>query len=493
MLPGTICERKGQHDLVRALALLGPECLRKIRCFIVGEAETPLPYSKELHAIADSLPAAVKERLCIFRVTSEIFKFYKVADIVVCTSKIESFPRVILEAMAFDLPILTTPVFGIQEQVQQGVNVLFYPPGDHDALANALESLIRDEDMRRRFSENSKYVLHQLETFDEMVAGYETLFTEAYLSFGPRARMPESIHTYKAKNSSKQWPIRKVSFLTSYKDENSQRFRVYNLIDELTRHGIECAVIKEDCPGSLDRVLDSDVLVAFRVEYSSNVRRILDACRCEGVPTIFDVDDLVFEPESARLMQGLSALGKADRTKAVEGLRRLRETLLACDYATCTTKALAGRIERLGKPCFVISNTINRRQFDLARDIRKSGNRIDDSRIRIGYYSGTKTHEKDFMEVSDALYEVMQKNPRVEFHLVGVLDIDPKFSVFGERIIRQPLMDYLEMLRYLAGMDINLAPLEMNNIFTACKSELKIFESALLGIPTVASATESYA
>jgi glycosyltransferase involved in cell wall biosynthesis/GT2 family glycosyltransferase len=493
LLPGTICERKGQHDLVRALALLGPECLGKIRCFIVGETESPLPYSKELHAIADSLPAAVKERLSILPVTSEIPKFYKAVDIFVCTSKIESFPRIILEAMAFDLPIVTTPVFGIQEQVQQGVNALFYPPGDHGALAKALESLITDEGMRRRFSENSKYVFRQLQTFDEMVAEYETLFREAYLSLGPRARMPECIDIYRAKNSPRQSPIRKVSFLTSYKDENSQRFRVYNLVEELTRHGVECAVIKEDCAGSLDRVLDSDVLVAFRVASSPNVHRILDACGRAGVATVFDVDDLVFEPESADLLHGLSALGKADRIKAVERLQRLRQTLLACDYATCTTKALAGRIEHLGKRCFVIPNTINRRQLELAREIRKSGKRADDSRIRIGYFSGTKTHERDFMEASDALYELMEKNRRVDFHLVGILDLDPKFSAFGKRIIRQPLMDYLEMLRYLAGMDINLAPLEMNNIFTACKSELKIFESALFGIPTMASATESYA
>jgi SAM-dependent methyltransferase len=164
-----------------------------------------------------------------------------------------------------------------------------------------------------------------------------------------------------------------------------------------------------------------------------------------------------------------------------------------CDYATCTTRALCKRIELLGKKCSVVPNTINKCQFELAQEIKGANRATDGTKVRIGYFSGTRTHDKDFMEVSDALYEVMGKNPIVKFHLVGILDLDPKFLTFGKRIVRQPLMDYIEMQRYLAGMDINLAPLEMNNAFTAGKSELKIFEAALLGIPTVASATDSYA
>src|SRR6185369_9352566 len=426
-------------------------------------------------------------------ITDEIFKYYKAADIFVCTSRIESFPRIILEAMAFDLPIITTPVFGIQEQVQEGVNALFYNPGEHKALAKALERLIEGGSMRRHFSKNAPFVLRQLGSFDEMTTAYATLFREAYFSAGPKALMPEAITVNKATNSAAAGSIRKITFLTSYKDENSQRFRVYNLIEGLTEVGVACAVIKEDFSGSLDGVLDSDLLVAFRVGASDNVRRIFDEFKRSSIPLVFDVDDLVFEPESADLLHGLSTLGETDRLKAIEGIKRLRETLLLCDYTTCTTMALAERIELLGKSCFVIPNTINKTQFELAQELKSLTPKNDGLKVRIGYFSGTRTHEKDFLEVSEALFEVMNNNPDVEFHLVGILDLDKKFAEFGDRIVRQPLMGYLEMLRYLAGMDINIAPLEMNNVFTACKSELKIFEAALLGIPTVASATDSYA
>jgi len=493
LLPGTICERKGQQDLVRALELLEPHCLQKVKCFIVGDWQSQFPYNKEFHALVDGLPSELKKRLTVLPITAEIFKYYRAADIFVCSSSIESFPRIILEAMAFNLPIITTPVFGIQEQVQEGVNALFYNPGDHKALAKVLSCLITDDDMRRRFSENAVYVLRQLENFAEMAQAYATLFSEAYLSCGPIAQQTEAISVYKAINSATAGPLKKITFLTSYKDENSQRFRVYNLIEGLTAVGIACAVIKEDFGGSLDGVLDSDLLVAFRVEASANVRRIGEEFRRIGVPLVFDIDDLVFEPESAELLYGLATLPEADRITAIERIKRLRETLLWCDFATCTTKALAERIELLGKSYFVIPNTINKSQFELAQELKSLTPKNDGLKVRIGYFSGTKTHEKDFLEVSEALFAVMSNNPDVEFHLVGILDLDKKFAEFGDRIVRQPLMGYLEMLRYLAGMDINIAPLEMNNVFTACKSELKIFEAALLGIPTVASATDSYA
>ena len=493
LLPGTICERKGQHDLAHALELLDPDCLKKIRCFIVGDWQTREPYNQELREMAASLPAETKDRLTILPISAEIFKYYKAADIFICSSRIESFPRIVLEAMAFNLPIITTPVFGIQEQVQEGVNAVFYNPGDCPALANAMERLIKDDGLRRRFSENAVFVLRQLENFDEMTESYATLFKEGYLSDGPKALMPEAIAVYRAMNSKTTGSIRKVTFLTSYQDENSQRFRVYNLIEGLTEAGVECAVLKEDFDGILDSVLDSDLLVVFRVGASEHVRHIIGEFKSNGIPTVFDVDDLVFEPESADLLHGLTTLGRGDKQKAVEGFERLRQTLLLCDYATCTTKALAKRIEPLGKRCFVISNTINEKQFELAQKLKSAKKKTGDAKVRIGYFSGTRTHDKDFREVADALYKVMAANPQIEFHLVGILDLDSKFSKFGERIVRQPLMDYFKMLRYLAGMDINLAPLEMNNVFTACKSELKIFEAGLVEVPTVASATDSYA
>ncbi|MEG4577666.1 glycosyltransferase [Microcoleus sp. N3A4] len=180
LLLGTVCERKGQQDLVKALSLLPDKWHNKIRCFIVGDR--PSIYSNKLAELVGELPEELRQRVTVVPETGETGKYYKAADIFVCTSRVESFPRVILEAMACDLPIVTSPVFGIKEQVRPGINGLFYTPDRPDELVAALISLLEDKSLRQQLAGNAKYVLDSLNTFEEMTQAYAEIFWEAYFS-----------------------------------------------------------------------------------------------------------------------------------------------------------------------------------------------------------------------------------------------------------------------------------------------------------------------
>ncbi|MGB3265620.1 MAG: glycosyltransferase [Microcoleus sp.] len=180
LLLGTVCERKGQQDLVKALSLLPEKWHNKIRCFIVGDR--PSIYSSKLADMVAQLPSELRQRVTVVPETGEAGKYYKAADIFVCTSRIESFPRVILEAMACDLPIITSPVFGIKEQVRPGINGLFYTPDRPDELVAALMSLLEDKSLRQQLAGNAKYVLDSLNSFEEMTQAYAEIFCEAYFS-----------------------------------------------------------------------------------------------------------------------------------------------------------------------------------------------------------------------------------------------------------------------------------------------------------------------
>lgn len=175
---GTVCERKGQHDLAYALSEIPLELVSKIKIFIVGDRKSE--YSSELHRIVGSLKEEIKSKIKIIEETKNIERYYAASDIFVCTSRIESYPRVIQEAMAFDLPIITTPVFGVKEQVQNNVNGLFYEPGDISKLTELIVSLLRHKEERDKLSNNASYVLGSLKDFDEMVEGYLNVFQEAY-------------------------------------------------------------------------------------------------------------------------------------------------------------------------------------------------------------------------------------------------------------------------------------------------------------------------
>jgi len=181
LLLGTVSDRKGQLDLVKAIELLGEDIISKMTFDIVGDRRT-LKYSTILHSEIKKLPASKQKRIRVFDETPDVYKHYLSADIFLCTSRLESFPKVIQEAMYFQLPIITTPVFGIIEQVRDNVSALFYSPGDTKYLKHLIELLFSDKELRERLGSNAKISLDIMPTLDEMGSEYEMLFKEAFLS-----------------------------------------------------------------------------------------------------------------------------------------------------------------------------------------------------------------------------------------------------------------------------------------------------------------------
>lgn len=79
----------------------------------------------------------------------ELLAHYGQADIFCLPSFAEGIPVVAMEAMAMELPVVTTRIMGIPELVEDGTNGLLVPPGRADALTDALERLVRAPDERR--------------------------------------------------------------------------------------------------------------------------------------------------------------------------------------------------------------------------------------------------------------------------------------------------------------------------------------------------------
>ncbi|MGH9760014.1 MAG: glycosyltransferase family 4 protein, partial [Blastocatellia bacterium] len=181
---GSICERKGQLDIIGAVAAMDDETVRRIRWFIIGDR--PHPYSTDLHAAWEALDVARGQRLTIVPETPDVAIYYSAADVFVCTSRVESFPRVILEAEAAGLPIVTTPAFGIAEEVFVDHNAIFIGPGDVAGLAGAVSSLVAAPTLRRRMGAMSRTVLDIITDYNSMVEAYADVFREAWLSGKPR-------------------------------------------------------------------------------------------------------------------------------------------------------------------------------------------------------------------------------------------------------------------------------------------------------------------
>jgi glycosyltransferase involved in cell wall biosynthesis len=138
---GSLCERKGQHIYVRTAALLQQELRdtwpdRKIQFVMVGTRPGVYLDSLRQEAALHGL-----ENVVFLPESGEIHDFYRLADLFVCSSFEESFPRVLLESAAHRLPIVSTNVNGIAEMLGEDEAWLI-PPGDCHRLAGAVRQAL---------------------------------------------------------------------------------------------------------------------------------------------------------------------------------------------------------------------------------------------------------------------------------------------------------------------------------------------------------------
>ena len=151
---GSVCNRKGQHIFARAVDLLWrrhPELAAQGEFLMVGGRETAFDA-----AMADLVRHLDRPNLRLIPETPEPYVYYGAADLFVCSSYEESFPRVILEAMAFTLPIVSTDVHGIPEMARQGEEAVLVPPGDSSALAEAMVRVLADPGLARTLAAQAR-------------------------------------------------------------------------------------------------------------------------------------------------------------------------------------------------------------------------------------------------------------------------------------------------------------------------------------------------
>ena len=102
--------------------------------------------------------------------------YYETADIFVCPSDTEGLSNVILEAMAFSIPVIATNVGGNPEIVVHEKNGLLVPPKDSSALANAVKMLISEPDRRMRYGRSGFDTVTKAFTFEMRTLKIQELY-----------------------------------------------------------------------------------------------------------------------------------------------------------------------------------------------------------------------------------------------------------------------------------------------------------------------------
>jgi glycosyltransferase involved in cell wall biosynthesis len=98
------------------------------------------------------------------------------SDVLVLPSFIEGLPYVVIEAMACSLPVVASRVDGIPEAVPDGEAGLLVPPGDADALRDALSKTAGDGPLRARLGAEGRRRFERLFTLERQVAVMQSLY-----------------------------------------------------------------------------------------------------------------------------------------------------------------------------------------------------------------------------------------------------------------------------------------------------------------------------
>jgi glycosyltransferase involved in cell wall biosynthesis len=120
----------------------------------------------------------VRDRLVITGWNDDARDYLTALDVFVLPSDFEGFPLAIVEAMLAEVPVVATDVGSVGDAVVDGVTGLLVPPGDSKALLRAIESLLADEDLRRRLAARGRQLAVERFSADVMARSYEKLWHE---------------------------------------------------------------------------------------------------------------------------------------------------------------------------------------------------------------------------------------------------------------------------------------------------------------------------
>ena len=162
---GRIEQIKGIDVLLDALGLLfkrRPDLRGNVCLVVVGGALDPGDDAPETEKIQELRRLVHEHRMedSVDFIGSidqpRLALWYSAADLCAVPSLTESFGLVALEAMACGTPVVATRVGGLQTVVEDGESGLLVPPGDHAALAEAIEQLLMDHRLRTHLAHGAR-------------------------------------------------------------------------------------------------------------------------------------------------------------------------------------------------------------------------------------------------------------------------------------------------------------------------------------------------
>lgn len=307
-----------------------------------------------------------------------------------------------------------------------------------------------------------------------------------------RFNIPIILHNIKLINKNS---LKSVLIINGAQGAVSEIHRVYHLTYKLKKLNIPHLVITTNLLNKLHlkNLYDFNLLYIHRSIPLIKVVELIKIFHNSDKVIIYDIDDLIFEKNEIQKISFLKYSEPRFRKEFIQKTKNYLNIMKMADLIITPTDFLSKYIkDKYHINTEVLRNHLDQKSLDNGKNIfTKNKNKIKKD-IIIGYFPGTKTHQKDLEIINETLQGLLQKYPQLKLKIVGDPSLASFFQATKKQIILHKKVPYKKLIKLYRDVDINLAPSEINNDFCESKSELKYFFAGSCGIPTIASATNAF-
>lgn len=146
----------GAHDPKKIL-FVGADFIRKGGDLLLRLVQRKEFAHCEFHFVTKSFEGPISKNVFVHQDiqpnSQELLDHYRTADVFALPTRADLSPNAICEALAFQLPVVTTNVGGLNEIIKDGKTGFLVPPDDEETFAQRLHTLLQSDELCRNFGE----------------------------------------------------------------------------------------------------------------------------------------------------------------------------------------------------------------------------------------------------------------------------------------------------------------------------------------------------
>ena len=164
---GHINKRKGIDLIIKTAQLLKG---KNIKFILVGDGPER---EKSIKLVSNS---GLDEKIIFVGNRFDVHNFYNIADIFFLPSRGEGLAGVLMEAMIYQVPIVTSNITGTRDLVTHLKNGLLCETENYKCYALSIERLLKDENLRKKFKENGLRKIKEEYLWENNIKNFESIY-----------------------------------------------------------------------------------------------------------------------------------------------------------------------------------------------------------------------------------------------------------------------------------------------------------------------------